>query len=275
MARLLHHRRLRRVHVAIVIAALGRYRQRRAGRPRGSQDADAPGRQAEPRSPIRPDPPRPRRIVVNSKGRAVYTLSGDTTKHPKCTKASGCFGFWPPVTVSSAKGLSKAAGVKGKLGTFKRNGIIQVTLGGHPLYTFANDRKKANATGQSLHSFGGIWHVVKDPAAGGTSSTGSTTTSPPVMSRPTTDVPRTPATSPAGRKSKLVVSARRTHGESGAARRHVRRKTGAPADCGRPPLTRLPWWRGGERQARQGLHGPKDAFGPRSFPSPVNSGSGP
>src|SRR6185437_15548362 len=105
-----------------------------------------------------------------------YTLSGDTTKHPKCTKAGGCFQFWPPVTVSSAKGLSKAAGVKGKLGVFKRNGIMQVTLGGHPLYTFANDHKKNNATGEALMTFGGTWHVVKD-AAGGSGSSSTTTTS--------------------------------------------------------------------------------------------------
>ncbi len=112
-------------------------------------------------------------IVVNGKGRAVYTLSGDTASHPKCTKTSGCFQFWPPVTVSSAKGLSKAAGVKGKLGTFKRNGFIQVTLGGHPLYTFSNDHQKDKATGEGVNAFGGIWHIVKD--AGGSSSSGPTT----------------------------------------------------------------------------------------------------
>ena len=115
-------------------------------------------------------------IVVNSKGRAVYTLGGDTTSHPKCTKANGCFSFWPPVTVSSAKSLSKAAGVKGKLGTFKRNGMIQVTLGGHPLYTFSNDHKRNNATGEGVNAFGGIWHVVKDAGRGSPSSVTTTTT---------------------------------------------------------------------------------------------------
>jgi predicted lipoprotein with Yx(FWY)xxD motif len=125
-------------------------------------------------------------IVINAKGRAVYTLSGDTTKHPKCTKANGCFSFWPPVTVSSAKSLSKAAGVKGKLGIFKRNGLMQVTLAGHPLYTFANDKKRANATGEGIKGFNGIWHVVKDPGAGQSGSpTGPTMSS-------TTTTPTTP-----------------------------------------------------------------------------------
>jgi hypothetical protein len=82
------------------------------------------------------------------------------------------------VTVSSAKNLSKAAGIKGKLGTFKRSGITQVTLGGHPLYMFANDHKKHDATGEAVNAFGGIWHVVKGP--GGSSS------SSPAPSTPTT-----------------------------------------------------------------------------------------
>jgi predicted lipoprotein with Yx(FWY)xxD motif len=121
-------------------------------------------------------------IVVNAKGRAVYTLNGDSTRHPKCTKANGCFSFWPPVTVKSTKGLSKAAGVKGRLATFKRNGIIQVTLAGRPLYTFAQDRQRAHATGEGVNGFGGIWHVVKDAGGGHSSGTSTptqtTTTSP-------------------------------------------------------------------------------------------------
>src|SRR5579859_4714683 len=53
-------------------------------------------------------------IVVNSMGKAVYTLTGDTKAHPECTKASHCFTFWPPVTVPSRASLSKAPGVMGK-----------------------------------------------------------------------------------------------------------------------------------------------------------------
>ena len=98
-------------------------------------------------------------IAVTSKGVAVYTLSGDTKKHMECTRSNGCFSAWPPVTVKGR--ATKAAGVKGKLGTFKRNGFTQVTLNGHPLYTFAGDNKKAGvANGNGLVSFGGTWHVV-------------------------------------------------------------------------------------------------------------------
>lgn len=119
-------------------------------------------------------------VVAASGGLAVYTLSGDSKAHPKCTKANGCFKFWPPVVVSSAGKLSKASGIKGSLGTWRRNGIIQVTLAGHPLYTFFKD-KRGSATGEGIAGFSGTWHVVKtsaDSSTGMTTTTGATTTSP-------------------------------------------------------------------------------------------------
>ena len=110
-------------------------------------------------------------VVVNRKGLVVYTLTGDSRKHPECVKSNGCFMFWPPVTVKSLKSLSKAHGVKGKLGTWKRNGFIQVTLGGHPLYTYAGDTQRDVATGEGIVTFGGTWHVRL--AAGSATSSGS------------------------------------------------------------------------------------------------------
>src|SRR5579863_449208 len=68
-------------------------------------------------------------IVVTKSGRAVYELSGDSRHHPECTKGNGCFKFWPPATVSAHAKLSLPSGVKGKLSTWQRNGLIQLTLG--------------------------------------------------------------------------------------------------------------------------------------------------
>jgi predicted lipoprotein with Yx(FWY)xxD motif len=114
-------------------------------------------------------------IVVNSKGKAVYTLTGDTKAHPKCTKANNCFAFWPPVTVASRSSLSKAPGVKGKLALWKRNGFLQVILNGHPLYTYVGDLQQRKATGEGVNSFGGIWHVRKPGSATSTPTTTTTT----------------------------------------------------------------------------------------------------
>jgi predicted lipoprotein with Yx(FWY)xxD motif len=120
-------------------------------------------------------------IAVDARRRAVYTLSGDSMRHPECTKANHCFIFWMPVTVSSARKLSKASGIKGQLGVWHRNGFNQVTLGGHPLYEYVGDHHKNTATGEGIQSFGGTWHVVK--ASGSAKSTtpppmGGTTSSP-------------------------------------------------------------------------------------------------
>ena len=66
-------------------------------------------------------------IVVDGQGRTVYELSPETTHHLLCT-TSMCFHFWPPVTVRSAHvKLSKATGIKGKLGVIHRSGFFQVT----------------------------------------------------------------------------------------------------------------------------------------------------
>jgi len=122
-----------------------------------------------------------RTILVDGRGLSVYTLSGETTHHLKCTKAKGCFSFWPPVTVKSSKTkLSLPAGVKGKLTTLHRNGFFQLVLAGHPLYRFAPDgTDKRRAFGDGIHSFHGVWHVVAVSSTKKTTTTTTTTSTNP------------------------------------------------------------------------------------------------
>jgi predicted lipoprotein with Yx(FWY)xxD motif len=117
-------------------------------------------------------------LLVNSKGLPVYLLTGDSSKHPLCK--GSCLTYWPAVTTTSSK-PSVGSGVKGKIGVWKHNGISQVTLNGHPLYTYAQDSKGA-ALGQGLKSFGGIWEVMEasgsamaksKSASGGSGGSGS------------------------------------------------------------------------------------------------------
>ncbi len=114
-------------------------------------------------------------IVVSSRGHAAYTLSGDTKSHPKCTKANGCFAFWKPVTVAAGRKPTKAPGIRGKLATWHRSGVHQVTLNRHPLYTFVEDKAKDVANGDGIPSFNGTWHVIKTSkgSSSGTTSTGT------------------------------------------------------------------------------------------------------
>jgi predicted lipoprotein with Yx(FWY)xxD motif len=131
-------------------------------------------------------------IIVNSSGRTLYELKPETTHHLLC-KTESCFKIWHPLKVSSGKTkLTEASGIKGRLGILHRDGFNQVTLAGRPLYTFAFDTGKGQASGQGIHSFGGTWHVVAATAS--TTMTTPTTTTPtttPTTTTPTTTTPTT------------------------------------------------------------------------------------
>ncbi|HEY5195274.1 MAG TPA: hypothetical protein VIJ39_15575 [Solirubrobacteraceae bacterium] len=123
-------------------------------------------------------------VVVDAQGRTLYALSPETTHHLLC-KSSGCLKFWPPLTVHSSETKLKAgAGVHGRLAVLRRsNGVLQVTLGGLPLYHYSGDHAKGEANGQSIHSFGGTWHVLS--ATSGTSPAAPTTPATPTTPSPT------------------------------------------------------------------------------------------
>ena len=47
------------------------------------------------------------------------------------------------------------------LGTRKRrNGALQVTYNGHPLYEYAGDAKAGQTNGEGSNAFGGAWYVL-------------------------------------------------------------------------------------------------------------------
>jgi predicted lipoprotein with Yx(FWY)xxD motif len=47
------------------------------------------------------------------------------------------------------------------LGTTKRkDGTMQVTFAGHPIYTFSEDKKPGEANGNDLKVFGGEWYAM-------------------------------------------------------------------------------------------------------------------
>lgn len=130
-------------------------------------------------------------ITVDAQGRTLYALSPETTHHLLC-KSSQCLRFWPPLTVRSSKTkLQAGPGVHGHLAILHRsNGMLQVTLGGLPLYRYSGDHAKGEVNGQGIHSFGGTWHVLA--ATGQTSPTQTSPTS----STPTSTTPTTPSPTP-------------------------------------------------------------------------------
>ena len=118
-------------------------------------------------------------VVATSRGLTVYTLSGESSRHLKCTQANGCFAVWIPVTTTkAASALSLTSGIRGALGELRRNDMRQLTLAGRPLYTFVGDSgKPRRSTGEGIASFGGVWHVVATAASRTAAPTPTTTTS--------------------------------------------------------------------------------------------------
>jgi predicted lipoprotein with Yx(FWY)xxD motif len=98
------------------------------------------------------------RIIVDSHGRTLYLSTRD--KRHTSTCYGKCAIAWPPLTThGKPRALSGARSAL--LGTTRRrNGSIQVTYHGHPLYHFAGDRRAGQTTGEGLHAFGGRWYAV-------------------------------------------------------------------------------------------------------------------
>src|SRR4051812_3899731 len=102
------------------------------------------------------------RVLVAAHGRTVYLFTAD--KGSKSTCYGQCAGVWPPLIAAKP---TTGAGLSGaQLGTTKRkNGKLQVTYGGHPLYYFAPDKQAGDIHGQGVVHFGGAWWVVSPGGA--------------------------------------------------------------------------------------------------------------
>jgi predicted lipoprotein with Yx(FWY)xxD motif len=129
-------------------------------------------------------------IVVTSSGRTLYRLKPETTRHFLCT-SSKCKRIWRPLTVRSRRTtLKKGPGVSGTLRIVRRpDGKLQVTFRGLPLYTYSGDRRAGDANGQSIHSFGGTWLVVRAGTSPSSPPSSSTPPSPPPYSPPSSSPP--------------------------------------------------------------------------------------
>src|SRR5205085_225386 len=103
-------------------------------------------------------------ILVDARGRTLYLYTPDTKSSSTCY--GQCAAFWPPL-YAAARPLARHGVKASLLGTTKRkDGKLQVTYGGHPLYYFVQDKKAGDVKGQGFVHFGGSWWVV---SAAGTS----------------------------------------------------------------------------------------------------------
>ena len=93
----------------------------------------------------------------------MYDFANDKTSASTCTAA--CAANWPPVPAPVSLPAS-LPGVTGKLGTTVRpGGARQLTVAGHPVYTFAGDSAPGQTNGQGKVLDGGLWTVVSPAGA--------------------------------------------------------------------------------------------------------------
>jgi predicted lipoprotein with Yx(FWY)xxD motif len=98
------------------------------------------------------------RVLVDSRGITLYDFAPDKGTTSVCYGA--CAAIWPPL-LTRDKPIA-APGVRASLlGTIRRkDGKLEVTYNGHPLYYFVSDRRPGQTTGHGLNQFGGPWWVL-------------------------------------------------------------------------------------------------------------------
>lgn len=98
------------------------------------------------------------KALFGPSGKVLYVFGADRGRTSRCYGV--CAAAWPPLLTSGAP--RAGAGVDAKLlGTTKRrNGALQVTYNGHPLYYYAED-KVGKVMCQHANMHGGLWLIIK------------------------------------------------------------------------------------------------------------------
>lgn len=98
-------------------------------------------------------------VLVDSNGMTLYDFHKDKGTTSSCY--GPCAEGWPPMLTEGKPTVGNGAS-SSKLGTTERkDGTMQVTYAGHPLYTFVEDKKPGEANGNDISAFGGQWYALK------------------------------------------------------------------------------------------------------------------
>jgi predicted lipoprotein with Yx(FWY)xxD motif len=97
-------------------------------------------------------------VIVNGQGRTLYMFAAD--KHGKSACYGQCAHYWPPLLTSGKPTAGKGAKAS-LLGTTRRkDGKLQVTYNGRPLYRYISDATVGQTNGQGLNLSGGLWWAI-------------------------------------------------------------------------------------------------------------------
>ena len=154
------------IAAALALAACGSSSERAAST---NPPASAAPNSVPPKRPTTPAPARPTGRVITARTSQYGSILTDGTNRTiylftrDGSSASACYGpcaaAWPPVLTKASP--SRTGRLTAALGTTRRrDGTVQVTYGGHPLYYYIRDVKPGQILCQNVVEFGGTWLVV-------------------------------------------------------------------------------------------------------------------
>ncbi len=98
-------------------------------------------------------------VLVDSEGRTLYDFHKDKGSKSACYSA--CAEAWPPL-LTEGDPQAQGPADRSMLGTTKRkDGTLQVTYNGWPLYTYVGDQKPGEANGNDVKAFGAQWYALE------------------------------------------------------------------------------------------------------------------
>jgi predicted lipoprotein with Yx(FWY)xxD motif len=97
-------------------------------------------------------------VLVDRQGHTLYLFGRDSGTTSACIGA--CAVNWPPLRVRGTPLVGSGATSSDVGQTARPDGTSQLTYNGHPLYTFANDKKPGDTNGEGISAFGGSWFAV-------------------------------------------------------------------------------------------------------------------
>lgn len=99
------------------------------------------------------------RVVADRRGEALYLFDRETRPRSECY--GECAVAWPPLLTKGKPRAGRGASQRLLGRTRRRDGKLQVTYRGHPLYYYKDD-EPGRILCHDVEEFGGLWLVV-DP----------------------------------------------------------------------------------------------------------------
>jgi predicted lipoprotein with Yx(FWY)xxD motif len=103
------------------------------------------------------------RVLFDGRGYVLYAFTADRRNTTRCYGA--CAAAWPPLIVRSRPRAGRGVNARLLGVARRRDGRLQATYAGKPLYYYVGDRRPGQILCQNVREFGGLWLVVRPSGA--------------------------------------------------------------------------------------------------------------